>query len=29
MNSAVENADAAQIPCELDVTVETSRRGYR
>src|SRR5258706_10590450 len=29
MNSVVENADAAQIPCELDVTVETSRRGYR
>jgi len=29
MNSATENIRAVQIPCEFEVTVETSRRGYR
>lgn len=29
MNGATENIAAVQLPCELEVTVETSRRGYR
>lgn len=29
MSGATENMGAVQLPCELEVTVETSRRGYR